>query len=67
MSESAFYASSFKALLLQKIKAFRAQNSMPDSMQGGPRYKAPRSGSARFYGVRLLGDAGAADEGPPGS
>jgi hypothetical protein len=64
MHDRDFYASSFKALLLQKIKTFRAQHGMPDSMQGGPRYKGPRSGSPRFYGVRLLSDAGDAGEGP---
>jgi hypothetical protein len=63
MSEHDFYNSSFKVLLQQKImKTFRALHGMPDSMQGGPRYKPPRSGSARFYGVRLLDDARDAGE-----
>eukprot|EP00966_Prymnesium_polylepis_P063133 1465454-Prymnesium_polylepis.1 len=46
-----FYASSFKNLLHQKIKAFRAKEGIAGS--GGPRYASPRSGSMRFYGVRL--------------
>jgi hypothetical protein len=52
MPESTFYASSFKNLLHQKIKAFRATNGLPD--QGTvPRLASPRSGSMKFFGVRL--------------
>ena len=51
MPENTFYASSFKNLLHQKINAFRAKERIAGS--GGPRYASPRSGSMRFYGVRL--------------
>ena len=52
MSEQAFYASSFKAMLEQKIKAYRAANGLPDK-GSVPRYAPPRNGAPRFYGVRL--------------
>ena len=52
MTENDFYTSSFKALLQQKIKAYREAKGLPD--QGAvPRYARPASGSHRFFGVRL--------------
>jgi hypothetical protein len=53
MSKNTFYASSFKNLLHQKIKAFRATKGLADSGTV-PRLAPPRSGSVKFFGVRLL-------------
>mmetsp|Transcript_82832 Transcript_82832/g.165327 ORF Transcript_82832/g.165327 Transcript_82832/m.165327 type:complete len:646 (-) Transcript_82832:147-2084(-) len=50
-TEQQFYVSNFKALLIQKIKAYRAANGITGN--GGPRYAPPRNGPNRFFGVRL--------------
>jgi len=52
MAENEFYTSSFKALLLQKVKAYRAANGLAD--QGVvPRLARQARGSEKFFGVRL--------------
>ena len=52
MTENDFYNSGFKALMLQKIKAFRAANGLAD--QGVvPRLARAARGSEKFFGVRL--------------
>ena len=53
MEEQAFYSSNFKALMQQKITAYRAQNGMPAGKSGGPRYARPHNGTERFFGIRL--------------
>ena len=53
MTDTDFFLSPFKALLLQKIKAFRAKQGTSQYRRGGPRYASPRSGASRFYGIRL--------------
>ena len=52
MTENEFYTSSFKALLLQKIKAYCAANGLAEKGTV-PRLAAPRSGSEKFFGVRF--------------
>ena len=52
MTENDFYTSSFKALLLQKVKAYRTANGLAD--QGVvPRLARRARGSEKFFGVRL--------------
>jgi hypothetical protein len=56
LSEDAFYNSSFKHLMIQKIKAYRAQHNIGDAQQGGPRYKRGSQGPYKFYGIRFVAD-----------
>ena len=59
MGETEFYASSFKALLLRKVEAYRAAHALPH--QGSvPRFARGAGGSKKFYGVRLKGDGAGA-------
>ena len=54
MEETEFYASSFKALLVQKIEAYRAAHGIVGS--GGPRFARQSLGGRKFFGVRLALD-----------
>ena len=52
MTEQQFTATTFRALLCDKIKASRVANGLPE--QGSvPRYARASSGSPKFFGVRL--------------
>ena len=53
-TEEQFYATSFRALLVQKIDAYRAAHSIAGS--GGPRFARQSSGGKKFFGVRLALD-----------
>jgi hypothetical protein len=56
MTEQQFTATTFRALLCDKIKAYCVANRLPE--QGTvPRYARAASGSNKFFGVRLAAPA----------